>query len=310
MSNQTLQQLNEHFGMAKTLEFHENEHGLISASVKTATCTAEFYLQGAHLTKWQPTGHSPVLFLSENSSFAPGKAIRGGVPVIFPWFGARTKTSMSTRTDGPAHGFARTTNFQLTSAVLSGDDLQLIFSLAPDTVSQELGFGEFLVTYKITVGNELELEFIVENHSKNALQFEEAFHTYLTVGDVRQSTVKGLGRTEFIDKTDGFKRKRQKDEPLSFTAVIDRPYLNTEAQVDLSDPVLKRMISVDKLNSKTTVVWNPWSELTAKMSDMQADAWQKLLCIETANCSDDSIVLQAGKQHTMHARVVVKQLKA
>jgi len=309
MSNQTLQQLNEHFGIAKILEFHENEYGLISASVKTATCTAEFYLQGAHLTKWQPTGHSPVLFLSENSSFAPGKAIRGGVPVIFPWFGARTKTSKSDRTDGPAHGFARTTNFKLTSAVLSGDDLQLIFVLAPDTVSTELGFNEFLVTYKITVGKELELEFIVENHSKSSIQFEEAFHTYFAVGDVRQSTLKGLSRTEFVDKTDGFKRKRQKEEPLSFTAVIDRPYLNTEAQIDLTDPVLKRMISVDKLNSQVTVIWNPWSELTAKMSDMQTDAWQNMLCIETANCSDDAIVLAAGKQHTMHARIVVKELK-
>jgi len=310
MSNQTLEQLNEHFGIAKTLEFHENEHGLISGSIKTATCTAEFYLQGAHLTKWQPTGHSPVLFLSEKSSFIPGKAIRGGVPVIFPWFGDRTKTTISARIDGPAHGFARTTTFQLTSAILSGDDLQLILTLSPDVVSQELGFDEFLVTYKITVGNELELEFIVENHSKNSLQFEEAFHSYFAVGDVRRSTLKGLSRTEFIDKTDGFKRKRQKDDTLSFTAVVDRPYLDTEAQIDLSDPVLKRMISVDKLNSNTTVVWNPWSELTAKMGDMQTDAWQNMLCIETANCADDSVVLAAGKQHTMHARVVVKELKA
>jgi glucose-6-phosphate 1-epimerase len=231
------------------------------------------------------------------------------VPVIFPWFGARTKTTLTDRTDGPAHGFARTTNFQLTSAVLSGDDLQLIFVLAPDTVSVELGFNDFLLTYKITVGNELELELIIENRSKNSMQFEEAFHTYFAVGDVRNATLKGLSRTEFVDKTDGFKRKRQKEEVLSFAGVTDRPYLNTDAQVDLNDPVLKRVISVDKLNSRTTVIWNPWSELTAKMSDMAADAWQNMLCIETANCADNAIVLPAGRQHTMHARIVVKELK-
>ena len=309
MSNRTLKELNEHFGIKQILEFRENEQGLIAGVVSTPTCSAEFYLQGAHLTKWQPTGQNPVLFLSEKSSFAPGKAIRGGIPVIFPWFGARTKTVTSDRTDGPAHGFARTSCFRLTSAASSGDDFQLTFVLAPDTVSQELGFDDFLVTYKITVGNELELELIVENHSQNPLSFEEAFHTYFAVGDVKQASIKGLDRTEYFDKTDDFKRKWQIEELLTLTGVTDRPYVKTEAQIDIADPKSERVISVDKLNSKTTVIWNPWSELTAKMGDMEADAWQRMLCVETANCSDDLILLPAGKQHTMHARVVVNPLK-
>ena len=113
-----LQTLTDHFAIPSVLAFSENEHGLIRAAITTPACTAELYLQGAHLTQWQPTGQKPALFLSDRSAFIPGKAIRGGVPLIFPWFGGRTATAENQRTDGPSHGFARTADWTLAFAAL------------------------------------------------------------------------------------------------------------------------------------------------------------------------------------------------
>src|ERR1700734_1263743 len=100
---QILEDLNDHFAIPGALSFAPGNGGLIVARVATPACTAEIYLHGAHLAAWQPAGHAPALFLSERSSFTAGKPIRGGVPIIFPWFGARTATRENPRSDGPSH---------------------------------------------------------------------------------------------------------------------------------------------------------------------------------------------------------------
>jgi glucose-6-phosphate 1-epimerase len=298
-----LQQITDHFAIPGILSFSQNETGLIRASITTPACTAELYLQGAHLTAWQPTGHDPVLFLSERSSFAPGKAIRGGVPIIFPWFGART----GARTDGPSHGFARTSDWTLAFAALAGEDLHITLTLGPSETSHALGYDNFHLAYQLRIGTELDMQLTVANSGAEPLQFEEALHTYLSVGDAQQVSIIGLTDTDYLDKTDSFKRKHQKESPLLLTGETDRPYLNTEAPVDLDDPVLKRRISVTKSNSKTTVIWNPWSELCAKLSDMAPNGWLEMTCIETANAAENRITLAPGAHHTMEAHIFVQR---
>src|ERR1700691_2930891 len=98
--------LNENFGLPGLLTFEES-NGLTCAVVTTPAASATIYFQGAHLTHWQPAGEESVLFLSGKSAFQKGKAIRGGVPVIFPWFGDRHDGQ-----PGPAHGFARTAEWE------------------------------------------------------------------------------------------------------------------------------------------------------------------------------------------------------
>jgi glucose-6-phosphate 1-epimerase len=302
-----LQTLTERFAIPGILSFAATEHGLTRATITTPACNAEFYLQGAHLTEWQPSGEQPVLFLSDRSAFEPGKAIRGGVPIIFPWFGARTATLDSPRTDGPSHGFARTAVWNLAFAAIAGDDLHLTLTLAPNEASRALGCGQFQLAYQLVLGAELRMSLTVANPGTGPLHFEEALHTYLRVGDTRKVRIGGLSSTEFIDKTDGFKRKHQSEPTLTLTGETDRPYLNTEQTVTLDDPVLRRSITVSKSGSRTTVVWNPWSELSAKLSDMSPDSWQTMTCIETANAADNALILQPGKHHTMQAHITVRE---
>ena len=305
---QNLEELNAHFAIPGAFSFALGEGGLVAARISTPARTGEIYLHGAHLTSWQPIGQAPALFLSERSSFTEDKAIRGGIPIIFPWFGARTATPENPRTDGPSHGFARTSLWQVAFAALAGDDMHLTLTLAPDETSRSLGFDRFQLAYELVLGAELRMRLTVANQAETPLQFEEALHTYLAVGDVAQVQIRGLRNTEFLDKTDNFKRKRQMEDVLRLTKETDRPYLNTSATVTLDDPVLRRRITIAKANSLTTVVWNPWSELSAKLADMNPDGWRHMTCIETANAAENAITLAPRQTHTMEAHLRLEEL--
>lgn len=299
-----LQQCIAKHEIPRVLSFAENEHGQVYASIANAACKAEIYLQGAHLAEWCPSSQPhPVLFLSERAIKAPGKAIRGGVPIIFPWFGARKANDYSSRTDGPSHGFARTAQWQVAETKLRGDDVIVKLTLEPDDSTRALGCDAFRVEYELVIGAELELHLTVENLSTETMLFEEAMHTYFLVGDVRQIGILGLEGTYYFDKTDGFKRKRETQSAIKLIGETDRPYVGTESVVEIDDPVLQRRITISKQNSRTTVIWNPWTELTSKMADMSPDGWTRMVCIETANALEDAVILAAGERHTMSARI-------
>ncbi len=302
---QTIDQLNASFAIPDILSFDEHG-GLLRARITTPACSGELYLQGAHITAWQPANEQPVLFLSEKSAFAPGHAIRGGIPIVFPWFGPRTATPESPRSDGPQHGFARTQPWQLDFGAYAAGELHLSLSLEPTELSRSLGFDNFLVAYQITFGRELRLRFSVANGGTQPLRIEEALHTYLHVGDVEQARVHGLFEAEYLDKNDNFARKIQTEPILTFAGPIDRPYLNTTSPIVVDDPALHRRITVTKANSNTTVVWNPWAN--AGLADMPEDGWRAMLCIESANAMENALTLQPREAHVMETTISVEAL--
>jgi glucose-6-phosphate 1-epimerase len=302
---QTIDQLNTSFAIPGVLEF--DEHGsLIRARITTPACNAELYLQGAHVTAWQPADAQPVLFLSEKSAFVPGKAIRGGIPIIFPWFGSRTATPEDPRTDGPSHGFARTQVWNLDFGAYAADELHLSLSLGPTDLSRSLGFDHFLVAYQITFGRELRLRLSVANDGDKPIRIEEALHTYLHVGDVQQARVHGLFETTYLDKTEDFARKTQTEPVLVVSGPTDRPYLNTTSPIVVDDPVLHRRITATKANSNTTVVWNPWAD--HGLADLDDDGWRHMLCIESANAADNALHLQPHAAHVMETTISLEAL--
>ena len=302
---QTLDQLNASFAIPGVLSF-DGHNSLIRARITTPACTGEVYLHGAHITAWQPANEQPVLFLSEKSLFASDKAIRGGIPIVFPWFGARTATPESPRTDGPSHGFARIQPWKLDFGAYAADELHLSLSLEPTELSRSLGFDNFLVAYQITFGKELKLRLSVANDGTQPLHFEEALHTYLHVGDVSQARVHGLYEAEYLDKTDNFARKTQTEPILTFNGPTDRPYLNTTSPIVVDDPSLHRRITVTKGNSNTTVVWNPWAN--AGIPDLSEDGWRHMLCIESANVAEDAVTLQPREAHVMETSFSLEAL--
>jgi glucose-6-phosphate 1-epimerase len=298
-------ELKEQFGIPGVLEFETTASGLVLARIATHAAEATVFVQGAHLTNWQPAGEEPVLFLSAKSEMAPGRAIRGGVPVIFPWFGPRTDGK-----PGPAHGFARTQEWELAFAALTGDALRLTWTLGPSEASRALGFDHFRVAYEMTIGQTLTLQMTVANASSagTSLAFEEALHTYFAVANAEKVWIDGLGGTAYLDKVDGMKQKVQPKGAFKLTGRTDRGYLETPATCVLRDEAAERRIVVEKAGSSSTVVWNPWSDLTATMADMEPEGWRRMLCVETANVGASAVTLAPGAAHTMRAIVRVEGL--
>jgi D-hexose-6-phosphate mutarotase len=155
----------------------------------------------------------------------------------------------------------------------------------------------------VVFGERLEMTLEVENRSGHPFDFEEALHTYLLVGDVRQVSIDGLGGGVYIDKTDDMRRKTLAAGPLRLNGTTDRVFLDTRGTCTLTDPVLARRIVVEKTGSATTVVWNPWHEKASTMGDLGDEQWRSMLCVEAANAADNAVHLAGGKRHTM--RVVI-----
>jgi glucose-6-phosphate 1-epimerase len=295
----TSTELNREFGLTEALRFEASPSGLTRAVISMPLAQAEIYQHGAHITRWTPSGHKPVLFLSSKSLFEAGKAIRGGVPIIFPWFGPRSGDK-----PGPMHGFARTAVWGVESArLLDSGAVEIAFGLEADEASRALGYGDFTVRFTVTVGAELGLSLEVVNRGAAPLVFEEALHTYYAVSGIRDVALHGLEGTTYIDKTDGFRRKIQGDEALRIRKETDQVHLNSTATCVIADEAWKRRIVIRKSGSHSTVVWNPWIEKAAAMADMAADGWQGMLCVETANVAENALTLAAGASHRMTATI-------
>jgi D-hexose-6-phosphate mutarotase len=281
--------------------FEPGEGDLPLLCVRSPLAEAQIYLHGAHVTHFQPAGQAPVLFMSQHSLFAQDKPIRGGIPVIFPWFGARAQ-----HPESPAHGFARTTEWQVESLSVDGDQLvTAVFRLTADEHTQALWPCAFDLRYRVAIGHALTLTLEAYNISSEPFTFEDALHTYFAVSDVRQTATSGLENAEYLDKTDNLQRKKQGPEPIRITQETDRVYEGTRKTCVIDDPGLRRKIKIEKSGSQTTVVWNPWIAKAAALVDFGDDEWPKMLCIETANAGANAFTLAPGQTHSTRAIISV-----
>ena len=261
----------------KVVRFSGNG-GLPAVKIIAAAAEAEIYLNGAHVALYQAKGCDPLLFLSEKSHFTPGQPIRGGVPIIFPWFGGRE--------GHPAHGTARLTQWDLTESIeLPDGSIRVSFHL-PD--SQPLA-----VDFSVIVGPTLVMELTVSNQGETEATFETCLHTYFQVGDIHQVQVTGLKGASYLDSLTG-ETHLETEDSIRFTAETDRLYQNTDSTVEILDPTMKRRITVAKSGSLSTVVWNPWIAKSQRMPDFGDDEWPHMLCVESGNVKTNAPTLDPG----------------
>lgn len=272
--------------------------------IRTDQCEARMFRHGGHVAAWTPTGHQPGLHLSGKSVFAPGKAIRGGIPICYPWFGDRSADPKPGGKPSPAHGFARTRPWQVDDVRLEQETGRILvaMSLAPEPA---LWDAEATARLRCWFGATLEVALTVEETGGMPCEFEAALHTYLEVGDVRAIRIRGLENTTYIDKVDGFREKRSGSDALVLTDETDRVFVGTTAAVTIVDPVLERQVRVEKTGSACTVVWNPWLAKATAMADVGTDDWPRFVCIEAANTRPHQVSLEPGSSHTMSARIQI-----
>ncbi len=268
--------------------------------LSSANGSGAAYAHGAHLTAWTPAGSDPVIWLSALARFKPGVAIRGGVPIVFPWFGAGRSGKLN-----PAHGFARTRVWDLASSAPEGDDVVAEFVLEGSGTDEPEFPYAFSARYEVRLGAALQLSLTVTNNDSQPFSYEEALHAYLRVGDVRQVVVEGLGGCSYLDQADpSGVRVRTQSGRVTFSGETDRIY-GAAGQVRVVDPVLGRTLVIDKQNSASTVVWNPWIDKAASLEDFGDDEWPSMICIEGGNLREASVRLQPTETHTMRYSVRV-----
>jgi len=290
-----LARLNQQFGIADQLDFAEAAPGMIVARIRNQRAVATVALQGAHLMTFQAHGQAPLIWMSPAAKLVPGKSIRGGVPVCWPWFGAHAEEASF-----PAHGFARTVLWEVVdSRPLNGGETSLVLELPEAAMPRQQWPFACRVRLHITVGDALEMVLVTENTGSIAFPLGEALHTYFPISDVDQVQIGGLDGCAYLDKVDGMARKTQSGA-ITIPSEVDRVYLDTEATCDIIDAGLKRIIRIEKDGSRSTVVWNPWIEKAAKMGDFGSDTgYRGMVCVESANAADNALTLAAGQTHSL-----------
>jgi D-hexose-6-phosphate mutarotase len=273
-------------GNPARVAFLDGQGELPMLEVSTAWSTAEIYLQGAHVTGFKKHHEPPLLFMSQCSRFTEGQPIRGGIPIIFPWFGAREGMAQ--------HGFARNKTWNL-KEVLPVQDASVSLRFEFPSCPEASTFPPFTAEYLVTVSRSLELLLSIRNDSTEAdLVLENCLHTYFEVSDVTAISVTGLKGLDYLDKVTNFSRKTETADAVRIDSEVDRIYLDTKGPVEILDPRIGRRIRIAKENSSSTVVWNPWVARAQQMPDFGNDEYSKMVCVESGNVGPNELTLAPG----------------
>jgi glucose-6-phosphate 1-epimerase len=294
-----IQQLNEKYGIEGNVQFFLGGGSLIFARLSNQFGTAEVSLYGGHVTSYKPTEQEDVLWMSDKSCFVSGKAIRGGVPVCFPWFGPH-----DTDNKKAIHGFARLYYWNVTKTeTFSDESVSIWLNLESSPATRAIWEYNFSASLEITIHKSLKISFNVVNTDNRPFIYTDALHSYFYVGDIEKITIEGLQGAKFYKASDKSNTFIQSSNLLEIRKEENRRYIGTSADCIIYDEVLKRSIRISKQGSMTTVVWNPWSETVLTMNDMSEDAYRKMVCIEPVNAYNDFVRLEPRQSHTISTEI-------
>jgi glucose-6-phosphate 1-epimerase len=296
----TTDQLNQRFGINGKATFFESKGGLMSVSINTKNANAEISLYGAQLVSFVPKGHKDIIWMSEQSFFEEGKAIRGGIPLCFPWFGPHPADKTK-----PQHGFARLQYWQVKEVKEINDEtISVSLLLQPSEFSLGMWPYQFSASAEFIIGSSLQVKLTVTNSGTENFDYSDALHTYFNISSIDSVAIEGLQNAIYFD---GFETNLKTQNPalLYFNTETNRRYVNAAVNCIIDDKGFNRKIVVEKTGSKVTVVWNPGEETTKTMKDIPAEGYQTFVCVEPANAyaGIDIITLAPGQSHTLSTTI-------
>lgn len=285
--------LQQKFGIPNIVSVTEKAPGYPVIEIDNGYARASIALHGAHVMEFQPKGEEPILWLSRNAIYSEGKAIRGGIPICWPWFGGHPDGRL------PAHGFVRNRFWKLDSSEqLANGFTRLVMSTSDDDKSRALWQHHFRLRLSVVVGDALSLTLEMENPGPSSYTITAALHSYFNVGDVSKVDIAGLEGVEYIDQLRNMQRLVQ-DGPVRFEGELDRIYYPACAEELLHDRQLHRKIHLRKTGSRSTIVWNPWIRKAESMADFEKGGYRHMVCVETGNAADDIIELAPNGSHVL-----------
>ena len=291
----TIEQLNTDYGIAGQLKFVEGKGGFPFIEIENTMAKALISVYGGQVLSFQPvTEPEDLMFLSEKAYYQEGKAIKGGIPLCWPWFGSDPEGLGRS-----SHGFARN-NFWtiLATEVTPGRETKVKLGLVDTAETRKIWSQAFNLTLEITVGNTLTLELVTRNTGDRVFSITQAFHTYFNVGDINQVKVLGLANTKYLDKVDNFAEKSQQGA-VTVAEEVDRIYTDVPNELVIDDASLGRRVRITSEGNKTAVVWNPWADISAKMGDLGDEDYQRFICVETVNAAKDVVEILPNSEYRL-----------
>lgn len=269
--------------------------------------------QGAQLLSYQPHEQPPLVWLSEQAEYKRGQSLRGGAPVCWPWFGDLTRNPVQVRTEfageqAPFHGLVRGLDWQLDDIADEQGALAVHWKF---DASQGLPGWPHSAELSLVMrfGERLGLELTTRNLGDKPLALSQALHTYFAVGDSREISIDGLQGCRYIETLERWEERRQ-DGLVRIAGETDRIYLDVDRPLVIRDPHWQRSIHIQTSHSRSAIVWNPWIDKAQRLSQFADDAWQRMLCIETARVWDDVLSIAPGRSETMAVEIWSEPLGA
>ena len=282
----------------------EPEPGFPVIEVTTPVSAGTVALHGAQVLTWAPTEHPPVLYVSPKAKMIPGQAVRGGVPICWPWFNAHPEDPSK-----PSHGFARTRFWELLSGDVDGKVVTLVFRLVPDEETKALFPHDFELTATIRMADKLRIGLKMRNTGDDAYKVSSALHTYLSVGHIDRIQLEGVKGSHYIDQlTSDEEEDVYQEKNLQIKGEVDRIY-KSMSSVLIRDLDRHRSVFVDKAGSRSTVIWNPWKEKSKLLKDLPDKAYLEFVCVEAANAGTDKPTLSPGSSHTIQTVIGLRPLR-
>ncbi len=299
----TVEQLNKEFGISNQVEIVEGKGGFPVIKINNEKAKAKISVYSGQVISFQSAGESQdLLFLSEAAYYETGKAMKGGIPICWPWFGPDPEGK-----GRASHGFVRNRMWNLLSveATPSGET-KVRLGVSADEETRKVWPYNFELVIEIVVGDHLTVALITQNTGDEAFSITQAFHTYFTIGDVNKVRVTGLDNAPFIDKVDGGAEKTQHGN-ITISEEVDRIYTKVKPDLTIEDEALGRRVQIASTNSHTAIVWNPWKEISTNMADLENDDYQRFICIETANAAEEVIEVSPGSDYKMQAVYTIER---
>lgn len=281
-----IKRLNQDYGIAGQLEFIQEKDGFPFISINNRSAKALISIYAAQVLSFQPHDEpKDLLFLSPKAYYNHGKAIRGGIPLCWPWFGPDPE-----KRQRPNHGFARIQQWTVSGVESIEGKTKITLRLLPSTENIAYWHHNFELILEITVGKTLNLELQTVNYSNQLFFITQAFHAYFNVGHIDRVKVLGFENHHYQDKLAEGIEKIQAG-PTSISGEVDRIYNDVDPILIIEDSAFKRRIRITSKSSHTTVLWNPWNRTAAAMPDLDPDDYKYFVCVETGNVAQDAIKL-------------------
>lgn len=294
----SVEDLNSKFGIKGHASVVAGKGGLATVMVKNAAASAEITLMGGSILSYIPNGSKECIWVSPDSLYEKGKAIRGGVPVCWPWFGKNMENP-----DAPMHGIARLLDWTLVGIVANAPDSTTVKLILRDS-EETRKFWDYTFTLEltVTVGATLDISLKTTNNDIKPFLLSQALHTYFNVGDITKVTVEGFDGLRFLNKVGEPAYGRRKGT-FVIDQEVDEVYQDCSGTAIIRDASMNRSIQIAKENSDSAVVWNPWIEKSKRLDDFPDDGYKTMLCVETTNALADARIIKPGESIDLIAKI-------